>query len=140
MFDIFQRLRWAYLSVFGIQVAPVSAIIVWREWEVGGHSVAFDLLIASMLKIDDICYLSILTSVIIVDIGRYLVGILIKAPQDRAYEQGLAKGMREGVTEERQRWIDYDRHLQLWRNRLSDAQLRGEPFDEPMPRSPLESD
>ena len=132
MFDIFQRLRWAYLSVFGIQVAPVSAIIVWREWEIGGHSAAFDLLIASTLKIDDICYLSILTSVIIVDIGRYLVGILIKAPQDIAYEKG--------ATAERERWLDFERRLQLWRKRLSDAQHSGEPFDEPMPRSPLESD
>ena len=136
MFDIFQRLRWAYLSVFGIQVAPLSAIIVWREWEVGGHSVAFDLLIASMMKIDDICYLSILTSVIIVDIWRYLVGILIKAPQDIAFE----RGMRDGTAAERQRWMNFDRRLRLWHRNFNEAQQRGEPFNEPMPRSPLESD
>ena len=98
MFRIFQRLRWVYLSVFGVQVIPMSAIIVWREQETGGHANSFDLLIASALKIDDICYLSLITSVIIVDIGRYLLGILIEAPQDRAYERGLSQGIEQGAS------------------------------------------
>ncbi len=136
MFRIFQRLRWIYLSVFGIQVIPMSAIIVWRESENGDHSNFFDLLIASALKIDDVCYLSLITSVIIVDIGRYLVGILIEAPQDRAYEQGLSQGKEQGVAEERQRWLEYDASVRDYNRRIKGAQERGEPFDEPPPQPP----
>lgn len=144
MFRIFQRLRWIYLSVFGIQVIPMSVIIVWRESENGGYSNFFDLLIASALKIDDVCYLSLITSVIIVDIGRYMVGILIEAPQDRAYEQGLnqgkeqgvAEGREQGAAEERQRWLDYDASMRDYNRRFKDAHERGEQFDEPPPQPP----
>ena len=160
MFRIFQRLRWVYLSVFGIQVVPMSAVIIWREAETGGHANFFDLLIASLQKIDDVCYLSLITSVIIVDIGRYLLGILIEAPQDRAYERGLSQGREQGVTEgreqgvtegreqgvaegreqgvaeERQRWLDYDASVRDYNRRFKDAQNRGEPFDEPPPEPP----
>ena len=138
MFSIFQRLRWIYLSVFGIQVVPLSAIIVWRESVVGGHSTHYDTLLASVLKIDDVCYLSIITSVIIVDIGRYLVGILIRAPQDRAYEEGLARGLRDGTSAERQRWLEFSRGMRDWHHRHMEAHQRGETFDEPPPRSPLD--
>ena len=106
----------------------MSAVIIWRETETGGHVNFFDLLIASLLKIDDVCYLALITSVIIVDIGRYLVGILIEAPQDRAYEKGKA--------EERVRWLDYDLRMRNWHKRFLEAQERGEPFDEPAPESP----
>ncbi len=144
MFRIFQRLRWVYLSVFGIQVVPMSAVIIWREAETGGHVNFLDLLIASLLKIDDVCYLSLITSVIIVDIGRYLLGILIEAPQDRAYERGLSQGREQGVTEgreqgvaeERQRWLDYDASVRDYNRRFKDAQDRGEPFDELPPEPP----
>ena len=144
MFRIFQRLRWIYLSVFGIQVIPMSVIIVWRESENGSHSNFFDLLIASALKIDDVCYLSLITSVIIVDIGRYLVGILLEAPQDRAYEQGLnqgkeqgvAEGRERGIAEERQRWLEYDASVRDYSRRFKDSHERGEPFDEPPPQPP----
>ena len=145
MFRIFQRLRWVYLSVFGIHVIPMSVIIVWRESENGEHSNFFDLLIASALKIDDICYLSLITSVIIVDIGRYLMGILIEAPQDRAYERGLSQGREQGVAEgreqgaveERKRWLDYDARMREYNRRFKDAQEHGEPFDEPPPDPPM---
>ena len=147
MFGIYERLRWVYLSVFAIQVVPMSAGIVWREWVAGGHSNAVDLLIASVLKIDDVCYLSIITSVVIVDIGRYLMGILITAPQDRAYERGLARGKREGreeaLSEEMERRLDYDRrrsdydrYMRNWRQRFMDALERGEHFDEVPPEAP----
>ena len=128
MFEIFQRLRWIYLSVFGIQVVPLSAIIFWRESVAGGHPTYYDTLLASVLKIDDVCYLAIITSVVFVDIGRNLVGILIEAPQDRAYKQGKA--------EERVRWLDYDLRMRNWHKRFLEAQERGEPFDEPAPESP----
>ncbi len=136
MFNIFQRLRWVYLSVFAAQVVPMSAIITWRESVIGGHSSPYDVLVASVLKIDDVCYLSILTSVIIVDIGRYLVGILIEAPQDRAYKQGLSQGKEQGVAEERQRWLEYDASVRDYNRRFKDALERGEPFNEPPPQSP----
>ena len=68
------------------------------------------------------------------------MGILIEAPQDRAYEEGLSQGRQQGATEERQRWLDYDARVRDYNRRLKDAQERGEPFDEPMPSSPIESD
>ena len=132
MFRIFQRLRWVYLSVFGIQVVPMSAVIIWRETETGGHTNFFDILIASLQKIDDVCYLALITSVIIVDIGRYLLGILIEAPQDRAYERGLG----QGKSQERARWVDYDRRMREWSQSLKESRDTGEPFDEPPPEPP----
>ncbi len=156
MFRIYQRLRWIYLSVFGAQVIPMSAIIIWREGETGGHTNFFDLLIASLLKIDDMCYLALATSVITVDIGRYLVGILIQAPQDRAYEEGFARGetqgearglargetrgKAQGKAEERNRWLNYDRRMQDWHRRFLEHHERGETFDEPMPKPPSQDD
>ena len=108
----------------------MSVVIIWRETETGGHTNFFDLLIASLQKIDDVCYLALITSVIIVDIGRYLLGILIEAPQDRAYERGKA--------EERERWIEYDLRMRDWHRRFMESIERGEPFDEPKPKSPSE--
>ena len=153
MFQIYERLRWVYLTVFGAQVIPISAMIVWREAETGGHTHFSDLLIASLQKIDDVCYLALITSVIIVDIGRYMMGILLKAPQDRAYEQGLsagtiqgkaeglaegkAEGLTEGIAQERERWLDYDRSVQEWERKQKESQDKGEPFDEPRPKPPI---
>ena len=145
MFQIYERLRWVYLTVFGVQVIPISAMIVWREAETGGHTHFSDLLIASLQKIDDVCYLALITSVIIVDIGRYLMGILLKAPQDRAYEQGFtvgniqgkAEGKAVGIAQERERWMEYDRRMQEWSRKLKDSQDKGEPFDEPRPKPPI---
>lgn len=122
----------------------MSAVIIWREAKTGGHTNFFDLLIASLQKIDDVCYLALITSVIIVDIGRYLLGILIEAPQDRAYERGLgqgkaqgkAEGKAEGIAQERDRWMDYDRRMQAWSRRLKNSQDSEEPFDEPPPEPP----
>ena len=128
-----------------VQVIPISAMIVWREAETGGHTHFSDLLIASLQKIDDVCYLALITSVIIVDIGRYLMGILLKAPQDRAYEQGFtvgniqgkAEGKAVGIAQERERWMEYDRRMQEWSRKLKDSQDKGEPFDEPRPKPPI---
>ena len=67
------------------------------------------------------------------------MGLLIKAPQDRAYErggQGKVQGKVEGIAQERERWIEYDLHMRDWHRRFLDAQERGEPFDEPAPKSP----
>ena len=69
------------------------------------------------------------------------MGILITAPQDRAYERGLAEGIEtglsrgkrqgreEGAAEERER-------VQDWFRRYMEAKARGEPFDEDPPEAP----
>ena len=72
------------------------------------------------------------------------MGILIEAPQDRAYERGLSQGREQGVTEgreqgvaeERQRWLDYDASVRDYNRRFKDAQDRGEPFNELPPEPP----
>ena len=60
------------------------------------------------------------------------MGILIEAPQDRAYERGLSQGMAE----ERQRWLDYDASMRDYNRRLREALDSGEPFDVPPPEPP----
>ena len=95
------------------------------------------MLVAVVLKLDNVCYLAIITSILIVDFGRYLLGLLIKAPQDRAYEQGLNQGKEQGIAEERQRWIEYDASMRDYNRRFKDAHERGEPFDEPPPQPPM---
>ena len=99
------RLRPIYISVFLAQVIAMGAVITWREWVTGGQANPYDLLIAVILKMDDVSYLALITSILIVDFGRYLVGLLIKAPQDRAYERGLSQGRQQGVAEGRQQGV-----------------------------------
>ena len=119
----------------------MGAVITWREWATGGHTNPYDLMIAIILKMDDVSYLALITSVLIVDLGRYLVGLLIKAPQDRAYEQGLTvgnvRGKAAGAAEERERWMDYDRRVQEWERKQKESIDKGEPFDEPRPKPPI---
>ena len=142
------RLRPIYIGVFLAQVIAMGAVITWREWATGGHTNPYDLLIAVILKMDDVAYLAVITSILIVDFGRYLVGLLIKAPQDRAYEQGLgqgkvqgkAEGKAEGIAQERERWIDYDRRMQEWGRKMKESQENDEPFDEPPPKPPKGDD
>ena len=137
------RLRPIYIGVFLAQVTAMGAVITWREWAIGGHTNPYDLLIAVILKMDDVAYLAVITSILIVDFGRYLVGLLIKAPQDRAYEQGLGQGKvqgkAEGIAQERERWIDYDRRMQTWSRKLKESQENDEPFDEPPPDPPSQA-
>ncbi len=84
------------------------------------------------------------------------MGILIDAPQDRAYEEGFARGetqgearglargetrgkaqgKAEGKAEERNRWLNYDHRMQDWHRRFLEHHERGETFDEPMPQIP----
>ena len=132
------RLRPIYITVFLAQAITMGAVITWREYAIGGHADSFDILIAIVLKMDNVAYLAIITSVLIVDFGRYLLGLLIKAPQDRAREEGLATGRAEGIAAERSRWADYNRRVLAWHQRYLDARNSGESFDEPPPRSPSE--
>ena len=135
------RLRPIYIGVFLAQVIAVGVVVTWREWVTGGHINPYDLMIAVILKMDDVAYLALVTSVLIVDFGRYIMGLLLKAPQDRAREQGLAlgkvQGKAEGIAEERERWLDYDRSVQEWEREQKEAQDKGEPFDEPRPKPPI---
>ena len=139
------RLRPIYISVFLAQATAAGALITWREWVTGGHTNPYDLMIAVILKMDDVAYLALVTSVLIVDFGRYLMGLLIKAPQDRAYEQGLSvgtiqgkvQGKAEGIAQERERWLDYDRRMREWSRKLKESQDDDEPFDEPRPKPPI---
>lgn len=151
------RLRPVYIGVFLAQAIAAGAVITWREWAVGGHTNPYDLMIAVILKMDDVAYLALVTSVLIVDFGRYIMGLLLKAPQDRAREQGLALGKVQGIAEgkvqgkaeglaegkvvgaaeERERWMDYDRRVQEWEREQKEAQDKGEPFDEPRPKPPI---
>ena len=72
------------------------------------------------------------------------MGILIEAPQDKAYErglgqgkaQGIAEGIAKGIVQERERWADYDRRMREWSQSLKESQGTGEPFDEPPPEPP----
>ena len=76
------------------------------------------------------------------------MGILITAPQDKAYERGFAKGWEKGLAigrragrekgraEARERMLDFDRRVQDWFRRYKDARARGEHFDELPPPLP----
>lgn len=94
------------------------------------------------------------------------MGILIDAPQDKAYERGLAEGRKLArvarLAEEREygftrgyadgfakgfiegraeglarvRAEDWHRRAQDWYRRFKDALDKGEPFDEPPPDPP----
>ena len=50
---------------------------------------------------------------------------------ERGYKRGMEQGMEQGMSAGR----EAERQWEAWYGRMQDAQQRGEPFDEPPPRS-----
>ena len=121
MLSILRELRPFYFWILIAQVAIWSVVVFLSERgncaEVGysGCTVTIG------LKMSGLVPLWLITSVILVDVGRYVMVLL---PNLRGKIR--AEGKVEGEVQMHSRWS-------AWNSRRIEAERRGEPFDEPPP-------
>ena len=131
--SILRDLRPYYFSLLVAQLAVWGVVVFLSE-----RSGCIDEGIASCavtigLKISGLVPLSLITSVILVDAGRYLMVLLRNSRErliTRAKVEGVAQGKAEGETiganKMHAKWSE-------WNARRIEHERRGEPFDEPPP-------
>ena len=152
MLSILRRYRPVYFTVFIIQVIAWCIVVYWWESTSGQHTGdTIGRIIATGLKMAPLTGLSVITTIVLVDIGRYLV-VLLPTPKVRqrimekakaeghaaghaaghaegiaeGHAEGIAEGHAEGVAAERRNWM-------AWNTRRKAAEAQGLPFDEPPP-------
>ena len=140
LLSILRRYRPVYFAVFIVQVIAWCVIVYWWESTSGEHTTdTIGRIIATGLKMAPLTGLSVITTIVLVDIGRYLM-VLLPTPSTRqkimkkakaqgieqGLEQGLEQGHAAGIAEERRKWV-------YWNNRRKEAEAQGLPFDEPPP-------
>ena len=127
--SILRELRPFYFWILIAQIALWGTFIVLAERDnctIAGFS---NCVVNIGLKISGLVPLWLLTSVVLVDIGRFLMVLLpdlrgrIRA---RARAEGKAEGKAEGEVQMHDKWSK-------WNARRIEAERRGEPFDEPPP-------
>ncbi len=136
MLSILRKYRPIYFAVFIVQVIVWCVIISWWESTAGEHTGdALGTVIAIGLKMAPLTGLSIISTIVIVDIGRYLVVLLptpsirrriIEKAKAEGHAAGIAAGEAAGKAAERRNWVS-------WNERRKEAEAQGLPFDEPPP-------
>ena len=159
MLSILRKYRPIYFAVFIVQIIVWCVIISWWESTAGEHTGdALGTVIAIGLKMAPLTGLSIISTIVIVDIGRYLV-VLLPTPSIRrrimekakaeghaagiaagkaaghaaGEAAGKAAGIAAGKAAERRNWIS-------WNERRKEAEAQGLPFDEPPPGADEDTD
>ena len=124
MLSILRKYRPIYFAVFIVQIIVWCVIISWWESTAGEHTGdALGTVIAIGLKMAPLTGLSIISTIVIVDIGRYLV-VLLPTPSIR--RRIIEKAKAAGKAAERRNWVS-------WNERRKEAEAQGLPFDEPPP-------
>ncbi len=120
LLSILRRYRPFYFAVFIVQVIVWCILVYWWESTSGEHTTdPLGRIIATGLKMAPLTGLSAITTIVLVDIWRYLV-VLLPTPSTRR------KIIEKAKAEERRNWV-------AWNNRRKEAEARGLPFDEPPP-------
>ena len=137
MLSILRELRPYYFWILIAQIAVWSVVVFLSERdncaEVGLSGCA----VMMGLKVSGLVPLMLLTSVILVDVGRYFM-VFLRHPREkelaRARAKARAEGRAEGRTEGQARGADkmYVK-WSAWNSRRIEAERRGEPFNEPPP-------
>ena len=121
MLSILRELRPFYFWIFITQFAIWGVVVFLSERgncaEVGYSSCA----VTMGLKMSGLVPLWLITSVILVDVGRYVMVLL---PNLRGKIR--AEGKVEGEVQMHNRWS-------AWNSRRIESERRGEPFNEPPP-------
>ena len=128
MLSILRKYRPIYFAVFLAQVIAWCVITTWWEATSGEHTDdVLGMVIAIGLKMAPLMGLSIITTIVLVDIGRYLV-VLLPTPNVRRkiMEKAESEGRAAGMAEERRNWV-------AWNRRRKEAEAQGLPFNEPPP-------
>ena len=127
--SILRDLRPYYFSLLVAQLAVWGVVVFLSE-----RSGCIDEGIASCavtigLKISGLVPLSLITSVILIDAGRYLMVLLRNSRErliTRAKIEGVAEGETIGANKMHAKWSE-------WNARRIEHERRGEPFDESPP-------
>ena len=127
MLSILRELRPYYFWILVVQIAIWSGVVFLSERPNCAEVGLSGCTVTMGLKMSGLVPLMLLTSVILVDVGRYLMVLL---PNLRGKIR--AEGKVEGEVQMHNRWS-------AWNSRRIEAERRGEPFDEPPP-APYDSD
>lgn len=119
LLGILRKYRPIYFAVFIAQVTAWCIAVSWWEVTSGGHASGLGSVIAIGLKMAPLSGLSIFTTIVTVDIGRYLV-VFLPTPNVRR------RIREEARAEERRKWVE-------WNRRRKEAEAQGLPFEEPPP-------
>ena len=139
--SILRELRPFYFWILIVQVAIWGAVVIWAERGNCANVDFSNCAVAVGLKMSGLIPLWFFTSVVLVDIGRFLMVFLPDLRgriRDRAWAEGRAEGRSEGRAEGRSEGeaIGVDQmHAKwsAWNQRRLEAERNGEPFDEPPP-------
>ena len=149
MLSILRQYRPVYFTVFLVQVIVWCIILSWWESISGEHTTdTIGRVIAIGTKMAPLAGLSVITTIVLVEIGRYLVVLFLPTPKIRRKirEEAIAEGMAEGMAAgkaagiaagkaagiaagkaaERRNWVD-------WNRRRKEAEEQGLPFHESPP-------
>ena len=129
LLSILRDLRPYYFGVLVAQVAIWGAVVFSTEQgncaELGANGCA----VKMGLLMGGLSPFMLLMSIILVDIGRYMMVLLRNSRErliTRARRQGLDEGEAIGANKAHAKWS-------RWNARRIEHERRGEPFDEPPP-------
>ena len=100
MLSILRQYRPVYFTVFLVQVIVWCIILSWWESISGEHTTdTIGRVIAIGTKMAPLAGLSVITTIVLVEIGRYLVVLFLPTPKIRRKirEEAIAEGMAEGM-------------------------------------------
>ena len=118
--------KW-YLALFNIQILCLLGVVCWHEVVTAPDGAGpIDILIAVGSSMAGLVILVAAESILLTDVTKMLFTMISEKYLKRQREQGHAEGHAEGLTEERQRWVE-------WNERRVAAEAAGEEFTEPPP-------
>lgn len=135
LLSVLRDLRPYYFSLLVVQLAVWGVVVFLSERSVCINEDIAGCTVTIGLKMSGLVPLSLITSVILVDAGRYLMVLLRNSRErliTRAKIEANAEGKAEGANEMHAKWS-------AWNVRRIEHERRGEPFDVPPP-SPEDCD
>jgi hypothetical protein len=141
MLSILRELRPFYFWILIAQVAIWGILVFFSERGNCADAGYSGCAVTMGLKMSGLVPLWLVTSVVLVDVGRYFM-VLLRSSRERvmaraiakakaeagakARAEGMAEGKAEGANMMYAQWSE-------WNARRVEADRRGEPFDEPPP-------
>ena len=123
--SILRELRPYYFWILIAQIALWGTLIVLAERDNCTTADFSNCIVAIGLKTSGFIPLWFLTSVVLVDIGRFLM-VLLPNLRGKIRAEGRAEGKAEGADQMYAKWSE-------WNARRLEAARKGEHFDEPPP-------
>ena len=133
LLSVLRELRPFYFWILIVQIAVWSGVVFLSERSNCAEAGLSGCTVTMGLKMSGLVPLMLLTSVILVDLGRYFMVLLrnsreklITRARARAKAEGIAEGEIRGANKTHAKWS-------VWNARRIEHERRSEPFDEPPP-------